>query len=390
MTALSIVHLCNLPLPETHPDFERILTHPGRWVLNLALAQKAHTDINPILVVQVPGASANHVQCIEGVDVHFVAAPDRLRSATLFHFDAKRLSKYVRNIDPDLVHAHGTEDAYALSALATGLPYVITVQGCLFIINRLARPPLISRNTIVQLIERYVLRRASHVIAKSKYVQKELTATFPNLCLHEIPNTFDPRLLEIDSTKGLVPKKIAFVGTVIPRKGFDLLIDAVASLPESLISVVELHVFGNHSGQPSDYEKRELERARSILGDRLVLHGILPAIEVAKHVAGCSLLVAPSREEMFGNQVIEAMLVGTAVLVADQTAMAENVRRFGGGSVAPQEDALAFGKGIQAVLEASSRTTESARNRIVKAMGPSTIALAHREVYEEICKNGRR
>jgi len=120
------------------------------------------------------------------------------------------------------------------------------------------------------------------------------------------------------------------------------------------------------------------------------LHGILPAIEVAKHVAGCSLLVAPSREEMFGNQVIEAMLVGTAVLVADQTAMAENVRRFGGGSVAPQEDALAFGKGIQAALEASPPTTESVRNRIVKAMGPSTIALAHREVYEEICKNGRR
>ena len=57
---MKVVHLCNLPLPAGHPDYGKIQAHPGRWVLNLALAQKAHTKIEPILVVQIPGAKVDY------------------------------------------------------------------------------------------------------------------------------------------------------------------------------------------------------------------------------------------------------------------------------------------------------------------------------------------
>jgi hypothetical protein len=52
---MKVVHLCNLPIPEAHPDYGKVPYHPGRWVLNLALAQRAHTGIEPELLVQVPG-----------------------------------------------------------------------------------------------------------------------------------------------------------------------------------------------------------------------------------------------------------------------------------------------------------------------------------------------
>ena len=108
---MKVVHLCNLPLPAGHPDYGKIQTHPGRWVLNLALAQKTHTKIQPILVVQIPGAKVDYQEEVEGIMVHYLAAPDRFRSTTLFYFDARRISAYVRKLKPDLVHAHGTEDA---------------------------------------------------------------------------------------------------------------------------------------------------------------------------------------------------------------------------------------------------------------------------------------
>ena len=52
---MKVVHLCNLPIPEAHPYYGKVPCHPGRWVLNLALAQRAHTGIEPELLVQVPG-----------------------------------------------------------------------------------------------------------------------------------------------------------------------------------------------------------------------------------------------------------------------------------------------------------------------------------------------
>ena len=47
--AMKVVHLCNLPMPEAHPDSGKVPCHPGRWELNLALAQRAHTGIVPAL-----------------------------------------------------------------------------------------------------------------------------------------------------------------------------------------------------------------------------------------------------------------------------------------------------------------------------------------------------
>ena len=85
---MKVVHLCYLPIPKEHPDYGKVWCHPGRWVLNLAMAQRAHTRVEPELVVQIPGAARDYDTVIDGIPVHFVAAPVRLRSATLFYFDA--------------------------------------------------------------------------------------------------------------------------------------------------------------------------------------------------------------------------------------------------------------------------------------------------------------
>ena len=164
--------------------------------------------------------------------MHFVAAPDKLRSATLFFPDVLRLRRAVLAQNPDLVHAHGTEDAYALSAQACGKPSVITAQGCFFIINRELPPRLVSRERAVQFTEWMALRRAKHVIAKSAYVRDELARKFPNLILHLVPNTIDPRVLEIPVDREREPASMAFVGTLVPRKGVHLIADALDLVKE--------------------------------------------------------------------------------------------------------------------------------------------------------------
>jgi glycosyltransferase involved in cell wall biosynthesis len=386
---MRVAHLCNLPLPSDHPDFGRLITHPGRWVLNLALAQRAHAGIDARLVMQVPGASADFRTEIEGVPVHFVAAPDRLRSASLFLPDILRLRKVVMAEQPDVVHAHGTEDAYALAAQACGTPSVITAQGCFFIINRELPPRLVSRERVVQFTEWVALTRAKHVIAKSAYVRDELARAFPHLVLHEIPNTIDPRLLEIPLDREREPGSLAFVGTLVPRKGVHIISEALALIQRdepAAFARINLNIFGDRPGHESEYEATCKRRLRELLGQRVAFQGTIPAIEVTEALSRTEVLLAPSLEEMFGNQFIEAVAGGADTIVTEGTAMAENARRLRAGRIVAREDALALAAAIcEALANPPTRAEREKRRREVAGfVGPEAVALAHRKLYEQV------
>jgi glycosyltransferase involved in cell wall biosynthesis len=393
---MKVVHICNLPLAEGHPDRGRIVTHPGRWVLNLALAQRAHAGIDARLAVQVPGARRDYECEVEGVPVRYVAAPDRLRAATLFFFDVRRLRRAVLAWGPDVVHAHGTEDAYALAAQACGRPSVITAQGCFFIINR-EMPPggWFSRERIVEWTERLALQRAGDVVAKSGYVRGELARAFPHLRLHEIPNTFDPALLEIPVDRPRRAGHLAFVGTVVERKGVHVIREALGILkrerPEVFARCV-LHIFGDRR-EAAEYEAREIAGLRELLGERLVTHGTVGSMDLAEELSTIPVLLAPSLEEMFGNQFIEAELLGATGIVAQGTAMAENARRIRAGVVVGQRDAAGLARAIVEVLERPAMVGEmlEVRERIQEWMGPEVVARRHWELYERVgCRADRR
>jgi len=379
---VNVVHICNLPLSADHPDYRRVPHHPGRWVLNLAVAQKAYSDVTPELVVQVPGVKQNYKAVIETIPVHYLSAPDYLRSASLFMRDRARIASYVRKLNPDLVHAHGTEDAYGLAAQSTRLPYVITAQGLFFHINRAVRPKLISRQRIVQFTEAWCFGRARHVIAKSRYVRDALAARFPNLILHEIPNTFDERLLGIRGIKR--PNSLVYVGTISPHKGVHALREALVKVHREIPSV-SLDVAGDSANGALPYEVEQKQLLRNTLGNQVAFHGQLDALELGRLVASSMALVAPSLEEMFGNQLIEALLLGTHGIVAESTALAESVRRFGGGTVVPQEDPQALAQAIVATLRnRSSGNATEVRKRIFEYMGPEIVAGQHFSLYQRL------
>jgi len=387
--SMKITHICNLPLPPRHPDYGRISFHPGRWVLNLALAQRLHASIDARLIMQVPGVACDYQTEIEGVPVHFLAAPDHLRAATFFRGDIRRILRGVKQQDPDLVHAHGTEDAYALAAQSSGKPYVITAQGCLFLVNREVPPRLFDRHRLVEFTEWMALRRANHVIAKSAYVHNELARAFPNPTIHEIPNTIDPRLLAIPLDREREAGSLAFVVTLVPRKGVHLITDALDMMrtkdPE-VFARIKLSVFGDRPHHESDYEVMCKKRLRELLDKRVAFHGTIPAIEVAETLSRTEVLLAPSLEEMFGNQFIEAVAVGADAIVSEGTALAENSRRLRAGRVVTRDDAGALAVAIRKAMVSPITLSEriERRKELAGFIGPEAVALAHRKVYEQL------
>jgi glycosyltransferase involved in cell wall biosynthesis len=103
---------------------------------------------------------------------------------------------------------------------------------------------------------------------------------------------------------------ILYVGRLSPEKGVDILINAVARLdfPASL------HIAGDGP------QRKELELlAKNLkISDRVTFHGWVPHEKVPDFYLSSQLFVHPARwPEVFCLSVLEAMALGTPVIVAD-------------------------------------------------------------------------
>jgi len=132
----------------------------------------------------------------------------------------------------------------------------------------------------------------------------------------------------------------------------------------------------------------QLASLRQTLGDRLVLHGKLPSTALFAVLDECVALLAPSLEEMFGNQLIEGLMRGCHGIVAEGTALAENVRRFGNGSVCCQGSASSLTESVEKVLDVpyNQASAEDARVKIRSYMSPGVVARSHAELYARLAE----
>jgi glycosyltransferase involved in cell wall biosynthesis len=104
--------------------------------------------------------------------------------------------------------------------------------------------------------------------------------------------------------RGVARFRILAAGRLVPAKGFDTLIEALAMLGDL---VFEAHI---HGDGPLDAELRARIAAGGLAG-RVHLHGYA---DLAAAMAEADLFVLSSRREGFGNVVVEAMAAGLPVL----------------------------------------------------------------------------
>jgi glycosyltransferase involved in cell wall biosynthesis len=102
------------------------------------------------------------------------------------------------------------------------------------------------------------------------------------------------------------------VGRLHPVKNLDLLIQAIAQLPDASLTII------------GDGPQREsLVTLAAQLNALVRFLGIVPQKQIALELNRSELFVLPSREEGHPKALIEAMAVGTAVLGTDVTGIRE-------------------------------------------------------------------
>jgi glycosyltransferase involved in cell wall biosynthesis len=156
------------------------------------------------------------------------------------------------------------------------------------------------------------LAEAAAVVVPSRFTASELLAAgFDADRIHVVPHGIDP---PGDAAAGGGDPYLLFVGTLEPRKGLPVLLDAFALLHRERPGL-RLVVAGPRGWGPAPDLQRPgvLARGRVAEADLDTLY------------RGAALLAVPSRSEGFGLPALEAMARGCPVVASDAGALPEVV-----------------------------------------------------------------
>jgi glycosyltransferase involved in cell wall biosynthesis len=187
--------------------------------------------------------------------------------------------------------------------------------------------------------ERSALVCARHIIATSATVARLLVADYGvasgDLSVVE-PGT-DRVSAPPRSREGVV--RLLAVGSVIPRKGYDVLVAALARLRHLPWRLV---IAGDCRRSPQTSRRLRAEIARLGLTDRITLLGAVMPEQMSPLYASADLFVLPSRFEGYGMAYAEAIAHGVPVIGTTAGAIPQTVSADAGVLVAPDDvEALA-------------------------------------------------
>jgi glycosyltransferase involved in cell wall biosynthesis len=183
-----------------------------------------------------------------------------------------------------------------------------------------------------------------------------------------------PRRGSFRSRHGIASDRsiLLFLSRLHHKKGLDLLLPAVAQLPDREVLIVLAGP--DHDGYRGFLEA---EIARLGLTGRVLFTGMLQGKEKQAALVDADLFVLPSYQENFGIAVVEALAAGTPVIISDQVNIEGEIRAAGVGGVVPtRSDALAGEIARWLADEGLRRSAAAAAPRFVRErFGWDRIAL---------------
>jgi glycosyltransferase involved in cell wall biosynthesis len=201
-----------------------------------------------------------------------------------------------------------------------------------------------ERAATLRTSETTALAYASRVIATSAATARLLAHAFdvPPTRLRIATPGCDP----LPRAHGTMrPPRLLSVGAVIPRKGYDLLIEAVAALDGDW----RLTIAGALDRDPDHVRAIRAMLAASGLDARITLTGVLSDQALRACYARADLFVSASRHEGYGMAAAAALSAGLPIVCTDAGALADTVPS-GAGLIVPAGDPDALRAALRRML----------------------------------------
>lgn len=298
--------------------------------------------------------------------------------------EIRRVHTEIRRFAPDVLHTHGSRAdlLHFPTARALGIPIATTLHGSSM------------RGGLAGLSERFqgiLLKRFDAVVAVSSPLARELTerGVSPDR-VHLIPNapgtmaTSFPRSVAHDRL-GLGESDtpvIGWVGRLIPVKGGDIFLRALAALPDERWTA---SMIGDGP------ERGPLESLANELGieNRVQFHGAVP--DAAKYQSAFDLFVLSSYSEGIPMVVFEAAAARTPI-VASAVGGIPDVLSDREAHLVPAGDVDALAGAIRASLgdsDGAHKRAIRARERIEREFSGEVWMDRYEKLYRALVPTGR-
>ena len=230
----------------------------------------------------------------------FIALPTRKsgRASSLFKADRAAIAKTLRQINPDVVHGWGTEDVYALAAVTSGYPSIVSMQGILT--HYLLHSRIDLRTMFQAFLEFFILRKAKVLTCESLWAKPILQRRAPGVEITCIEYGVHPDFFNATWQPDPLRPVALFVGTLEPRKGIQDVLQAFQSprLKESELWVAGSGPLEDKSGAPPQVKWL----------------GRLDRPQLIEKMSKAWCLVLPTRADTSPNVVKEARVMGLPVV----------------------------------------------------------------------------
>jgi glycosyltransferase involved in cell wall biosynthesis len=361
------------------------LQHPASWIVVLTNALAKRSDIELHIVAESMNVSRDQDVIADGVHYHFIKMPPTLNLSTLYFFNIRRLISKVRDVHPDLVHAHGTEGSMGLAGVYSNLPCLLTIQGVMTEYNRLykywlGRSSLGSKLTAA--IERHVLRRASFVGTRTDFATEFVQRINPDAKIIYTPEAVNELFFNVKPR--LAGKTIVYVGGLVPRKDPITLVKAFGTVNATLRESVLILI----GSGPESYKADLLSVARECrVEDSVTFLGYKDAAAIAQTFETADVLVLPSLIENSPNVLAEAMCAGLPVVATRVGGIPSMVDHGVDGLLVDPRNPSAMAEAILKILgdaDLRCRLAKAAREKAWKTHKPDIVAEQTVGVYRKI------
>ena len=313
---MRVAMLCNFPLHTLKNSPIRFLQgqHATSWLVDLPEAFSKIQALEMHWITLSDQVEKEMTFPVDGAFFHVLPTSKKGRAASFFVQDRRRIKECLNKVRPDVVHGWGTEDVYALAAVTSGYPHLISMQGILsaLILKSWMHP----REYFQALLEIWCLRKAQLVTTESNWGAAVVRRRRGNKPMEVVEYGVQKTFFSTQWKPAAENNFTIFVGSIRAGKGIQDLIEAFRS---PALSSSELVVIGGVHGEWAEKLQKTAPHNIRWLGRK-------SAEETAQHMAKAWCLALPTRADTSPNVVKEARVIGLPVITTRNGGQASYVQ----------------------------------------------------------------
>jgi glycosyltransferase involved in cell wall biosynthesis len=363
----------------------------------------------------VPRFCAGHYSLLEGfmqtpeLEVHVVSctqkpmsSPEKLAENMWFHSPyvpkigwlrsgyqgcVRAVRAKAHELQPDIVHGHGTERECAISAALSGRPNLVTIHGNMAAQAAQFRPRIGSYAWLQTHVETFAIRRTMGVLCNSAYTENMVRARARKTWL--VPHAL--RLAFFDPPPDPAPRPCVLLnaGVISPRKRQLELLDVAERLHRQGLKF-ELRFIGFMPSGHSPYATQFLERIRPMeaAGYARFLGPQPEATLVASFDSAAGVIHFPT-EEAFGNVVIEALSRDLKFFGTRLGGIVDIAHSAPGAELFERDDWSGLTGAVATWIRQGNPRPVNAAAFVAVRYHPRAIAACHVAIYRDVLKSRR-